>query len=438
MTGVLIASLLLLFGSAFFVAAEYSLVSSRRSRFEALARQGNRRAAVIAKELGRLSHYVAGIQIAITMLGIGVGSVTEPYLTQLLRSAFPSANRSLTYAISFLGLSFLLVVVGELVPKYATLRRPERTAMALFGPLRFFSTLLTPLIWIAQTVAGGVLALLGLRREEHAEEAMPKEELLLLVQTGGVHGVLDKRHADLVARALRLDVLTARDIMVHRLDIRWLDLDSDREAVLSALRDIPYSRIPVCRGDIDDLVGVVHVHDIVKRLAEPEFKLADLLVEPVIIPENLTLERVIQTMRSQKSHLLVVADEYGGTEGMVTLEDVVEEVFGDLEDRAESERPNLTLFRSGRVVARADVRFDELARFLELPDDRADQTDSLATLIVDSLERVPTLGDRVQTELGLLRVDNMARQRITWVSVSLKPEILAKVPAHVFTDPRRR
>jgi CBS domain containing-hemolysin-like protein len=310
--------------------------------------------------------------------------------------------------------------------------------MALFPPLKFISTVLTPLIWIAQKVAGGVLALFGIRPEDDSSEVMPKEELLLLVQSGGVRGVLEKRHADLVARALRLDVLTARDIMVHRLDVRWLDASDSKDEVLHCLKDIPYTRIPVCRGDIDDLVGIVHVHEIVKHLTEPTLNLSELVDEPVMVPENLTLERIVQTMRAQKTQILVVADEYGGTSGIVTLEDVVEEVFGDLEDRGETTRPSITAYRSGRIVARADVRFDELINFLELPILSGEKTDSLATLIIDSLERVPTLGDRAETELGVLRVDNMARQRITWVSLQLKPDLLSQVPASVYTEQRWR
>ncbi len=419
-----LASLLLLIGSVFFVAAEYGLVSARRSRIDALAKRGNASAKRLGKELEDLSPYVAAGQIAITMIGIGVGSVTEPFVTEKLRLAFGAGvNPAVSYGISFVLVSFVLVVVGELVPKYWALRAPEKVALGSFRVLRFVRVLLTPLVWLAQGSAAFVLKPFGIRPGEGQGDSVPKEELLLLVQSGGVEGTLDKMHADMVSRALRLDVLAARDIMVHRLDVKWLDAGLSASETKRKLRDIPYSRIPVCRGDIDDLVGIAYLHDLVKSLDRPDFSLEKVMREAVIIPESLSVEKIVSTMREQKTQILIVMDEYGGTSGLITLEDVVEEIFGELEDRIESERPQIEV-HGARVSARADVRFDELVSRLGLPLETEDNTDTLAQLIVDGLERVPRPGDSIPSSLGVLRVENMARQRVTRVSIILKPEFL--------------
>jgi putative hemolysin len=419
-------SVLLILGSVFFVAAEYSLVSARKSRLEALARRGSKNAKRLVKELEDVSPYVAGSQIGITMISIGVGSVTEPFVTESLSKLFGTGvSPGFSYAISFVLISFVLVVVGELCPKYLALRAAEKVALVTYRPLKLLITVLRPLIWLAQTTAGLILRIFGINMKESGKEGVAKEELVMLVQSGGAEGTLDKLHAEMVARALKLDVLAARDIMVHRLDIKWLDISLTKEELLERLAQIPYTRLPVCRGDIDDLVGIAYLHDVVKNLSKEDLTLESILRPAVAIPENLTMEKIIAQMRDSKTQILIVMDEYGGTSGLITLEDVVEEVFGELEDRIESERPPIEVLNGGRVSARSDVRFDELVSFLRLNIETGDNTDTLATMIVNELERVPRPGDSVQSVLGTMRVENMARRRVTRVSIQLAPEILS-------------
>lgn len=415
---------MLIAGSVFFVAAEYAMVSSRKSRIEALAKKGNKSAAALAKELDDVSPYVAGSQVAITMIGIGVGTVTEPYITEVLQDLFGTAvPKSVSFGISFLLTTFVLVVVGELVPKYLVLGSPEKVALFTFRPLKFFVTILRPLIWLVQRAAAGVLRIFG-RSMQAESDAMAREELMMLVRSGGASGTIDKMHAEMVTRALKLDVLDARDIMVHRLDMKWLDVDLSKDELLEKLSLIPFTRLPVCRGDIDDMVGIAYLHDIVKNIRRQDFALEKLLRPVVAVPENLTMEKIVATMRDQKTQILIVMDEYGGTSGLITLEDVVEEVFGELEDTLEGERPPIDYFRGGRVSAKADVRLDELVDYLRLPVDTGENTDTLAQIIIDTLERVPRPGDAIESVLGTMRVENMARRRITRVSIQLKPELV--------------
>lgn len=421
--GRLIASVLLIFGSAFFVAAEYSIVSARKSRIEGLARKGHRGAKGLLKVLTDMSPYVASVQIAITMIGIGVGSITEPlighWLTGLFPANLPRALQTLISAFSVVIVTFLVVVIGELIPKYAALRASDKLALITYRPLRWFTIIFKPLVWLVQTAAGLVLRPFGIDLKHASSEAVPKEELLMLVRSGGDEGILDKAQAELVTRALRLDSLMARDIMVHRLDVKWLDESLSREALLHRISECPYSRIPVCRGDVDDLVGIVYLHDIVKHLGDDEFSLAKIARPAVAIPESLSLERIVGTMRESKTQMLVVMDEYGGTSGIVTLEDVVEEIFGELEDGLESERPPIESAH-GRISARAEVRVDEIFDWLDRAPDEEPDTRTLAQVIVDELGRVPRTGDSVQTALGTFRVENMARGRITRVSLQLR------------------
>jgi putative hemolysin len=418
------ASLLLILLSGFFVAAEYALIGSRKSRLDSLARKGSKSAKSLSRALDDISPYIAGTQIGITLLSIAIGSFTEPFVTSLLHPLFKGLIPTVARVISLLLVTFLLVVIGELTPKYVTLKYSEKVAIFTFPILRWVVTLLAPLIWLAQKTASLLLRPFGITANRSSNEALPKEELLMLVQTGGNEGTLDKTHAEMVTRALRLDVLSARDIMVHRLDIKWLDMSIERKALKRRLSEIPFSRLPICRGDIDEMIGVAYLHDIFKTWEDPTFSLEAIARPIVAIPENLPMERIVQTMREQKTQMLIVMDEYGGTSGVVTLEDVVEEVFGELEDRLESERPVIETFANGRLSARADVRFDELVSRLKLNIDPGENTDTLAQILVEALDRVPKPGDSVETVLGLMRVENMARRRITRVSLQLLRSLL--------------
>lgn len=417
-------SILLVLGSAFFVAAEYALVSTRKGRIEAMGRHGKKNAAGLSRALADISPYVAATQIAITMIGIAIGAYTEPYVTGLLAGWLHLLDYRAVRAISYLIVVFVLLVVGELCPKYLTLRHSDRVALFVYRPLVACVALLRPFIWLAQSTAGVLLRPFKVDLRKGVHEGIPKEELLMLVQSGGATGILDKLQADMVSRALRLDVLDARDIMIHRLDIKWLDATLTKSEVLQRLKEIPNSRIPVCREDIDDMVGIAYLHDIVKHMEDGDFRLDEIVRPVVAIPENLTMAKIVELMRAEKTQMLIVRDEYGGTSGLVTLEDLAEEVFGELEDRLESGRKPIEDNAGGRISARADVRIDEFVSVLNLNLETGPNTDTLATIVVNALGRVPKTGDQVMTELGLMRVENMARRRITRVSVQLAPQLI--------------
>lgn len=417
-------SILLLIGSAFFVGGEYSLVSMRKSRMETMAKKGSKGAQEILKMSASMSRFIAGTQIGITMIGVAMGSFTEPFVTNILTKQFSGLDPTVTHVLSFVLVLFFLVVLGELIPKYVALRHPERFIFLTYRPLKIFVKLFSSIIWCAQACSQIILKPFKINIKETGKETIAKEELVMMVQAGSSEGVLEKAHADLVSRALRLDALVARDIMVHRLDIKWLDVDLSLQEVLSRMSQIRYSRVPVCRGDVDDVIGIAYTIDLLRAYSASEFDLEKLARPFVAIPENLPMERIVQTMRENNTQIVIVLDEYGGTSGLISLEDVVEEVFGELQDGPESERQPIEILSNGRVSARAEVRYDELVAKLGLDVDITDKTDSLANMIVEKLERIPRPGDSVETDLGSLRVENMARRRITRVGITIDPQLL--------------
>lgn len=423
----LVAGLVLIVANMFFVAAEYALVGCRRSRIESLAKKGNALAKRVAEALDRLPTYVAGIQVAITLCGIGVGALAEPYVTYVLSNLLGTVvNPNVSFVIALLIVTVVMVVVGELLPKYLTLRHVDRIALGIILPLTGFVALFRPIIWFTQTLGALVVRPFGVVVGENVADGISREELMLLVKSGGTEGIFDKVHAEMVSRALKLDRLMARDIMIHRMDVQWLDVDTPRSELIAKLAKIPHSRFPVCRGDIDDLVGTAYLHDIVKSLPDENFKLETIVRPPVQVPETLTLDKIVMRMRDERTQMLIVSDEYGGTSGLITLEDVVEEIFGELEDTLESERPTIEILGERRISARAEVRFDELVEKVGFDLDEEPSTDTLATMIIAGLGRVPKIGDSVPCPVGTLRVENMARSRVTRVSLHLTEDFAVK------------
>ncbi len=421
-TTTLVLSVLLLLANAFFVAAEYGLVSARRSKVEALAKKGNRRARAVMKAYDELSTFVAGVQVCITVVGIGIGALTEPALSKALEPMLGFLPDWLLTLVSVFLVAYPLVVLGELLPKYVTLQHPERIALATVGPQRVINTILMPLVWLIRKTGEGIVRLVGVRPEDAEGQGLSREELALLLRSSSEDGHFDEAQASVVNKALNLDRLDASDVLIHRLDIKWVDLSLDRAGLLAALKTIPHSRIPVCDGDIDEVVGVAYLQDIVRHLDEPGFSLGAIMRPAEFVPENLSLDKVVTRMRDTRTQILFVRDEYGGTSGLLTLEDVVEEVFGELEDSLESERPQIERTNPRRVTARADVRYDELLQFLRRDDDEGPfTTETLAEIVIDALGRVPRVGDSVDVPLGTLKVENMARRRVTRIALVESP-----------------
>lgn len=401
--------------SGFFVAAEYALVSARASKLEAAAKRGHALDKLALAAVKDQTGNVAGIQVWITLLGIGIGAILEPWLTALLDPLFPNSIPKIVVSfVSIILVAFPLVVLGELVPKYLALQFPEQSLRLVIGPLRILTFIIKPISFLLQKSGELVLKLLRIPADEGGP-AISREELYYMIRSGEEGGGLHEDHADYITKTLRLDELDAEDAMLHRLDIKWIDVDTHPDQLIAKIAEIPHSRIPVCRGDIDDVVGIAYLHDIVCNMSKPDFNLADVARQPVYVPESLTLNRLIEIMRDTKSQIAIVQDEYGGTQGLVTLEDVIEEVFGDMEDSIESERAPIERTSPGRISLRPDVRYDELLEFLEIEPDEEDEftTQTLAGIVVEKLGRTAGLGDAIELPIGKFRVEQAAQRRIT-------------------------
>jgi CBS domain containing-hemolysin-like protein len=416
---VFLVGLALIVANAFFVATEYGLVGARRSKLESLAKKGSRQAQLALNAIKRMAESVATLQVCVTVCSIALGAIVEPALTVVVSKPLHFLPQTAIQVISILLVTVPLVVVGELVPKYLTLRAPERTALLTLPVVTPIRLAILPLVWLIQRLGEWLLKPFGIAIHGDAQGSISREELALLVRSSMREGLFEEAQGGYIQGALKLDKLDAADVMIHRLDVKWIDKRLGLDEIEDALGRIPHSRIPVCDGDIDEVVGILYIQEFLRHRRRPDFALESVLRPAEFVPESLTLDRVVQRMREAKTQILIVRDEYGGTSGMLTLEDVVEEVFGELEDSLESDRPPIEQVGADRVSARSDVRYDELIEFLGMEPDDADTytTETLAEIVMTELGHVPRVGDSVSLPIGKLRVENMARRRVTRVAL---------------------
>ena len=403
--------------NGFFVAAEFSLVAARRSKLDEMIARGDRGARVVQTALQNLDRYIAATQLGITIASLALGWIGEPILAQifneLLRavglSPSPTAMHVAAVPIAFFLLTFFHIVLGELAPKSIALASPERTARAIARPLMVFSRFMSPFIWIFNGAANFLLRLVGVEPVSDQEGHSP-EEIRFLVMQAHARGTLDESDRAMLAGVLDFHEKKARDVMRPRTDVVALDIESTEQEVWEVLRRERYSRYPVYRESLDDMIGVFLAKDLWLHSGDAAFNLADFVREPMYVPDSRPAERVLDDLRRTRAHMAVVLDEYGGTAGIVTMEDLVEEVVGDISDEYD--------FASRESIVTDGVL--ELAGSLSLIDVRSDYRiqipegdwTTLGGYAFAKLGRLPRMGDRIPIPAGEMEVVAMDGRRI--------------------------
>jgi CBS domain containing-hemolysin-like protein len=415
--------LVLVLVNAFFVAAEFALVAVRRTRIEEMAAAGDRRAQTVQGALENLDRYIAGTQLGITIASLGLGWVGEPAVAGILDrilEAFGMApppagvHTAASFVVGFLILTFLHIVLGELAPKSVALVRPEGVSRVVSGPLILFSRLMSPLIWLCNGAANGLLRMFNISRVSDMQGHSP-DELRLLVMQARALGRLDESDTAMLAGVFDFHNKKARDVMRPRTEVVALDMDSPEEEVWRVVREERYSRYPVIRETLDDVVGVFLAKDLWLRDETKPFSLKELTRESLYVPDSRAAERVLDDLRKTRAHMAVVLDEYGGTAGIITMEDLIEEVIGDISDEYD-------------FVARTSIEADgvlELDGTMSLIDVRSDHRvqipegdwTTLGGYAFAKLGRLPKMGDRVPVPGGELEVIAMDGRRIAALRV---------------------
>ncbi|MEW5625749.1 MULTISPECIES: hemolysin family protein [Streptomyces] len=410
----LLVALLLSLACGAFVAAEFSLTTVERGELEAAVERGERGAAGALKAVKSLTFQLSGAQLGITVTNLVVGMLSEPSIAALIKGPVEALGFSASVASSIalvLGTALstvVLMVVGELVPKNWAISSPLAVAKVVATPQRVFTAAFKPLISHLNNTANRILRRLGMEPAEELASARSPQELVALARHSAKEGALEADTAELFVRTLNLAELTAENVMTPRVQVTALEVQATAEDVANATRATGLSRFPVYRGNLDTVVGIAHIKDVLAIPAEQRRlrRVGDIAREPLLVPETLTVDKLLDRL-SGKQTMAVVIDEYGGTAGVATLEDIVEEVVGEVRDEHDPhETPDLARAgedEDGRALWSADgaARTDQLERIgLRVPDG---PYETLAGVLATDLGRIPEVGDSV--ELGGWRLD---------------------------------
>src|SRR3954447_22927564 len=409
----------LLFLNAFFVGAEYGLVTSRRTRIMELEHEGNRRARAVLRITADPPRFISAMQLGVTISSLGIGALGE----QVLAQKFDAVTASfLAVILALLIVTFLHVVIGELVPKGIALGHPERTALAVSGPVRAFFIALRPLIWLLQESTAVILRGLGLEPPGAEHEAHSEAELRMLLSSSAEQGEIEHDEQEMLYKVFDFADKEVADVMVPRPEVVAISITLPAEQALKSVLESPYTRYPVYRETLDDIVGVLHIRDLVEAMHDRGIVSVDLesLVRPAyMVPETKDLGALLTEFRRTNQHLAIVIDEYGSMEGIVTLEDLLEEIVGEIED--EFDLPDETVERVDDDTIRIDGTFpiDDFNEEFKVALPQEDYH-TVAGFVFGRLGRAAAPGDEVSHDGMVFHVDAMEGQRIDRLTVTFE------------------
>jgi len=411
---------LLTIGTGLFVASEFSLINLERTELESRRTRGERGLSPTITALKRTSTHLSGAQLGITLTTLLTGFLAEPSLTVLLEAGVlgdwfkgPTLH-AISLAASLVIATLFSTLIGELVPKKLALTLPLQVSKAVVRFQLLFTWTFGWLIWLLNSTGNAIVRSFGIEPKEELSSSRTAEELSALVKRSASLGALEQRTADLITKTLALSQLVASDVMTPRTKLSSLDAASTVQDVIELSHRTGFSRFPVFTGSNDDVVGIVHVKAAasVPREKRDSVPVPALMVEPFRVPETMSLEKLMGVLRSHGLQLAIVVDEYGGTAGIVTLEDLVEELVGELGDEHDRAKIDITGGKDKSFSFPGMFRPDELLEKLaiEVPEDGSYET--IAGFLMAQLGRVAQVGDEVRIESGVLRVERMDGRRV--------------------------
>ena len=424
---------LLLAANALYVAAEFAAVSARRARIQERASEGSRLARSLLSVLENreeLDRYIAACQIGITLSSLVIGFYGQaqlgPYLSPFFVN-FGGLQEAAAYSVAaivvLLLLTTLQVILGELLPKSIAVRYPERLALATTPPMRVSLWILRPFIWLLNGSALALLKSFGAEASLEEGHVHSPEELERLVKESAQGGLIDAGEREMLENVLRIETLVARQIMIPRTRMVVASIEDTPGELLAKLVDSPHMRFPAVEGDVDKVIGMIHLRDLFAFSREhPEGDLRDIVRELPLYPESITVSDLWDALRLEGRYMSVLFDEHGGTAGMVTLEDIIEEVVGELQDEFDQETEAVRYADNGRVYLRGDLLVSAVndRLLLNLP---MGEADTIGGLVVGQLEHIPQKGEEVRVAGVLLRAEEVEERAVTEVSLATPAEV---------------
>jgi putative hemolysin len=408
--------------NALFVSAEYALVTARRTKLHELDGQGDRRARRALAVVGDPPRFIAAMQLGVTATSLAIGALGEPVLARVFDPVFAAFA---SFALAFVIITFLHVVVGELMPKGIALGHAERIALGLAAPVRGFFVLFHPVVWVLQRSSDAGVRLLGMEPPRGEVSVLSEAELKILLERSSEEGEIEQEEREMLYKVFDFADKEAADVMVPRPEVVALSIDLPAAECLQAAMEAPYTRYPVYRGSLDTVVGILHIRDLFReanRLGGFERVDIESLLRPAhIVPETKDLAALLHDFRRTKEHLAIVTDEYGTMEGIVTLEDLLEQIVGEIEDEFDLPDESVERLADGRIRIDGTFSIDDFNEEfdLELP---VEDYHTMAGFVFGLLGRAPEPGDEVASDGARFTVLEVEGTRIERLEVELVPE----------------
>jgi CBS domain containing-hemolysin-like protein len=413
--------------NGFFVAAEFALVRVRGSQIEIKVKAGSRVAKITRGIMSNLDGYLAATQLGITIASLGLGVIGEGVFTDVALNLFKTFGFAITssvtitvaHILAFVFITILSIVFGELAPKTLAIQRSVRTALAISTPLRIFFIVFRPIIWVLNKFANFILRMFGINAYQ-GEAHHSSEELQYLLDQGKESGALDSNEHELIQNVFEFNERVVKNIMVPRTKISGVDINTEKDELLEILITEGYSRIPVYDDVIDKIVGIVHAKDILPLLARnEEIILKDIIRKPYFIPETKKINDLMAELQQKRIQIAIVLDEFGGTAGMVTLEDIVEELVGEIQDEYDEEKPIVERVNDREFIVNALAPIYDVNSHLphDLPEDG--DYDTVSGWLGDIFGKIPDVGEQKESNGYNITVLKKSDQNIESVKLEL-------------------
>ena len=396
---------LLLFANAFFVATEFALVSVRKTRLAQLSKEGNKLAKIALDSINHLDRSIAAVQLGITIASIGLGWVGEAALVKLIQPLFnflpdsmqAVATHSLAVSIAFALITFMHVVIGELMPKSIAIQHPETTALVVAKPMSFITKIFTPFIFLLNGFGNWLLSLMKIPPAHVGHLVHTVEELDMIIDESHKEGVLNDTEKDILQNVFKFSDIMAKQVMVPRPDVVSIPIDISQEELKKLTIENQYTRYPVYEEDLDKVVGILHLKDLYTLIIEgKEIVLKDILRPAILVPETLTIDKLVHEFKTKRAQMALVIDEFGGVSGLVTLEDVLEEIVGEVQDEFDEEEANIRQIYENEYIANAMMRIDEFNDYFQLEAQNEVEDEDIETiggLVIKNLGHIAKEGD---------------------------------------------
>ena len=418
--------LFFVFLNGFFVAAEFAMIKVRLTQIEPLAARGNRRARMAREIITHLDRYLSATQLGITMASLALGWLGEPLIADELLPLFQNLGVTstqwihwLSFGVAFSIITFLTIILGELGPKWLAIQRPSTTALWVAYPLTLFQVVFKPVIWFLNVAANGILGWVGLRSAARAELAHSEEELRLILAQDQRGSTTSK---NIVLNAMDFRRKQARHSMVPRTEMVMLSLTGSAQDNLKIMRANKYSRYPIYKDSIDNIIGIVYTKDIFKqdRDHNQNFTMESVMRDATFLPETVGLEKVLETILQRKTHMVILADEYGGTAGLITLENVLEELVGPIQDEFDREAPEVIKLTEGEYLVDASITTNDVEQLMSVELSPKDIL-SIGAFLLEQLGHIPINGESVRVNGLEFTVEQVTDRVIDRVRVKRLP-----------------